>query len=151
MSFTYTHYQGPSSLPSDYSLISRVVGHHTEPEGDNISTLNESDDTDDTIIPKPSRSFRRDSYGEYSGDGIHDRPRNITIGVYPGTSGVSGDSDSGRSVPTEHTPLLTAPPVPRIEEDIDRDPAHDRDSSIEMFWEELPILTKYALPVFGCV
>lgn len=73
----------------------------------------------------------------------HYRPERPTIGVYP-------DSErSNASVPTEHTPLLAPPPVPRIEEEIDRDPAHDNDSGMMMFWEELPILTKYALPVFG--
>ncbi|KAF9041212.1 multidrug/Oligosaccharidyl-lipid/Polysaccharide flippase [Panaeolus papilionaceus] len=51
-------------------------------------------------------------------------------------------------VPTESTPLLT-PPVPRIEEDIDRNDPNDSESAIRMFWEELFVLAKYSLPVFG--
>ncbi|PPR06453.1 hypothetical protein CVT24_002614 [Panaeolus cyanescens] len=47
---------------------------------------------------------------------------------------------------TEATPLLAAP---RIEESIDRNDPNDSEPATRMFWEELFILTKYALPVFG--
>jgi len=66
------------------------------------------------------------------------RPTKMTIGTRP---------DLLR-VPTESTPLLT-PPVPRIEEDIDRNDPNDSESAIRMFWEELFVLAKYSLPVFG--
>ena len=51
--------------------------------------------------------------------------------------------------PTEATPLLSNPPVPRIEENIDSNTFTNAASNINMFWEELTILTKYVLPVFG--
>jgi MATE family multidrug resistance protein len=50
--------------------------------------------------------------------------------------------------PTENSPLLNHPPVPRIEENIDNASA-DNLSTVSMFWEELAVLTKYAMPVFG--
>ncbi|RXW17121.1 hypothetical protein EST38_g8726 [Candolleomyces aberdarensis] len=136
MSSTFAHYQGPASLPSDYALLSRVAGHHNVEE----DSLSESETTDETVTPKGKTIRRRESL-----PGPYFRPKNPTMGVYPGPN--PGESTS--SVPTEHTPLLAPPPIPRIEEDIDRDPAHDNDGKMEMFWEELKILTKYALPVFG--
>ncbi|KAJ3495861.1 hypothetical protein NLJ89_g10567 [Agrocybe chaxingu] len=57
--------------------------------------------------------------------------------------------DRTRAKSDENTPLLSDPPVPRIEEPIDRDAAADAGTALEMFWEELVILAKYALPVFG--
>ncbi|KAJ2918977.1 hypothetical protein MD484_g1459, partial [Candolleomyces efflorescens] len=138
MSSTFAHYQGPASLPSDYDLLSRVAGHQSvEDDG----SLSESETTDETVTPKGKAIRRRESL-----PGPYFRPKNPTIGVYPGPS--VGESRS--SVPTEHTPLLVPPPIPRIEEEVDR-PAHDNDGKMEMFWEELKILTKYALPVFGAL
>ena len=96
--------------------------------------------TDETVTPKGKITRRRESL-----PAPYFRPKNPTIGVYPGSS--VGESRS--FLPTEHTPLLVPPPIPRIEEEIDRNPAHDNDGKMEMFWEELKILTKYALPVFG--
>ncbi|KAG6899440.1 hypothetical protein C0995_005955 [Termitomyces sp. Mi166 len=46
-------------------------------------------------------------------------------------------------LPSENTPLLN-PPVPRIDESFD-----DNDRTVHAFWDELRILTRYALPVFG--
>lgn len=48
------------------------------------------------------------------------------------------------AVPSENDPLLTQ--VPRINEDYDA-----ADDSRTMFWEELVVLLRYSLPVFGCV
>ncbi|KAF7794040.1 hypothetical protein EIP86_005168 [Pleurotus ostreatoroseus] len=51
--------------------------------------------------------------------------------------------------PTENTPLL-APLVPRIPEEVDGEdlrPGSDRRHSA--IWEEVKILSKYTLPVFG--
>jgi hypothetical protein len=47
----------------------------------------------------------------------------------------------------ENIPLL-GPLMPRIEEAGDED---DTKSNTSMFWEELRILSKYTLPVFGYV
>ncbi|KAF5336420.1 hypothetical protein D9611_006482 [Ephemerocybe angulata] len=146
MSSTYAHYQGPSSLPSDYALLSRVAGNHNG-ENESLSESDDSHDTDGTVTPTKATTSseaavrRRESFPERS----FYRPTNPTIGVYP------EPEQHNASVLSEHTPLLAPPPptVPRIEEEIDRDPAHDNDSKMAMFWDELPILTKYALPVFG--
>ncbi|KAG6831475.1 hypothetical protein H0H92_010384 [Tricholoma furcatifolium] len=51
------------------------------------------------------------------------------------------------SSPSENTPLLN-PPVPRIEEPSDHT-IPDDGQVMRIFWEELRILTRYALPVFG--
>ena len=51
-------------------------------------------------------------------------------------------------VVSENTPLLN-PPLPRIDEPFDSVPAADR--KVAIFWEELRILTRYSLPVFGFV
>ena len=106
MSSTFAHYQGPASLPSDYDLLSRVAGHQSvEDDG----SLSESETTDETVTPKGKAIRRRESL-----PGPYFRPKNPTIGVYPGPS--VGESRS--SVPTEHTPLLVPPPIPRIEDSI---------------------------------
>ncbi|PPQ95399.1 hypothetical protein CVT26_008245 [Gymnopilus dilepis] len=49
----------------------------------------------------------------------------------------------------ETTPLLGNVAAPRPEESIHRGPTSDDQSQVNMFWEELWILAKYALPVFG--
>ncbi|KAH9922448.1 hypothetical protein B0H21DRAFT_174607 [Amylocystis lapponica] len=50
--------------------------------------------------------------------------------------------------PTENTPLL-APLVPCIAEEVDGHDGSQPDSTTNMYREELAILTKYTLPVFG--
>ena len=117
MSSTYAHYQGPSSLPSDYAILSRLRA--------------------DTST---SASFPAEYYY---------RPHNPTIGSYPHIDPHSEAPWHLTHPPTEATPLLNNPPVPRIEENIDVNTSTNTSSNIAMFWEELAILTKYALPVFG--
>ncbi|KAG6876115.1 hypothetical protein C0992_000911, partial [Termitomyces sp. T32_za158] len=63
------------------------------------------------------------------------RPRDPTIAHH--TIPIPGP------IPSENTPLLN-PPVPRIDESFD-----DDNRTVHAFWEELRILTRYALPVFG--
>jgi hypothetical protein len=137
MSSTYAHYQGPASLPSDYAILSRFssVNEDFEPTDELREGIPSGTD------PRPVR--RRESLPVSP----YFRPRNPTVpvvGVYP-----QGDSKAS-TPPTENTPLLS-PPVPRIEEEIDRNVSADNGTSMAMFWEELRILTKYALPVFGYV
>jgi len=138
MSSTYAHYQGPASLPSDYAILSRFSSAHEdfEPTDELIR-----DELPSGTDPRPVRRRQSFSVSPYF------RPLNPTapvVGVYP-------QRDSKASTPpTENTPLLS-PPVPRIEEEIDRNVSADNGTSMAMFWEELRILTKYALPVFGCV
>ena len=78
-----------------------------------------------------------------------------TIGVHPSPS-VESHSEASHHLtpsPTETSPLLNHPPVPRlgIEEDTDYNARTSADhiSAVTMLWEELAVLTKYAIPVFG--
>ena len=139
MSSTYAHYQGRSeSLPSAYAILSRRNTLSYE------STLG-SPPENPSQIP---RLTRRESFpAEY-----YHRPLNPTIGIYPRIDPDSPDSEASQHLtcsPTETSPLLNNPPMPRIEENISCDPSADNASKFTMFWEELVILTKYALPVFG--
>ena len=137
MSSTYTHYQGPASLPSDYAILSRFSPAHEDLEPTDELRKGIPSGTD----PRPARRKESFSVSPYF------RPLKPTVpvdGVYP-----QGDSKAS-TPPTENTPLLS-PPVLRTEEEIDRNITADNGTSTTMFWEELRILTKYALPVFGYV
>ncbi|KII84673.1 hypothetical protein PLICRDRAFT_357130 [Plicaturopsis crispa FD-325 SS-3] len=61
---------------------------------------------------------------------------------------VPHDRDFGLNANNENTPLL-GPLVPRIEENTAENSGHDDTSTTTMFWEELRVLCKYTLPVFG--
>lgn len=126
MSSTYAHYQGPSSLPGDYAILSRLSS--------NYDTL-ESQTTTRSVTRR--ESFPVEHYY---------RPLNPTIGISHGGDPRGEASQHVTQPATETSPLLNNPPVPRIEEN--RNSADDA-SKVTMFWEELAILTKYALPVFG--
>ncbi|KAF8189379.1 MATE efflux family protein [Pholiota molesta] len=138
MSSTYAHYQGPSSLPSDYAIVSRTNGHQDESNHD--SDLDDDDAT--AILGDSGRERRRDSFDAA-------RPMIPSMGTYPSPDDSAAATSRSYVLPSETTPLLSNPRIPRIEEPIDRDPSSDNESKIVMFWEELGILTKYALPVFG--
>ncbi|KAF9561399.1 MATE efflux family protein [Agrocybe pediades] len=143
MSSTYAHYQGPSSLPADYAIVSRINSHEQ-------NDLHGSDD--EQYIPDGAegsvntnhRGARRESITKSR---YHHRPLNPTIGSYIPQEQTATPRLSFNA--SESTPLLNNPPIPRIEEAVDRDPAADDGSKIVMFWEEVWILSKYALPVFG--
>ncbi|OCH87072.1 MATE efflux family protein [Obba rivulosa] len=148
MSYTYSHYATPSSLPSDYALLSRYAGAHdmnpTEQDNEVLPDRGASsglqlDDSDAQHIShtKMRRKSLPTSYVT---------PSNTTAASLPDNSGY-------RTVPmassaTENTPLL-APPIPRIEEEVDAQYAVEPERLAPMRWEELKILTKYTLPVFG--
>lgn len=154
MSSTYVHYSAPSSLPSDYALLSRYAAAHDQVVEDsdaNSALLSaEIDDHDDAheengvdIRGGNPRGPRRGSFQT-----SYLAPFNPTMGPLPDEYGHrSGPKPSD---PNENTPLL-APPIPRIEEECDREDASDPHNSSKIFWEEIGILTKYTLPVFGYV
>ncbi|CAL1709268.1 unnamed protein product [Somion occarium] len=152
MSFTYVHYSTPSSLPSDYALLSRYAaenGIEEEPiTPENIEAVEPSMHPDNDLlspnaIPIPgsqSHSRRRSSFPT-----SYVTPFNPTTSALPDKSGFR----SGPHPPSanENTPLL-APLVPRIAEDVDKiDP--DSERLVDLLWEEIRILAKYTLPVFG--
>jgi multidrug resistance protein, MATE family len=132
MSSTYAHYQGPSSLPSDYATLSRLSSNYESrtPESHPENTLQIS-----------RRVTRRESFPVSQ----YNRPLNPTIGVYP-------HSEASQHLPTETSPLLDHPPVlpvPRIEENRDYNASAENTSTVNMFRGELAVLTKSAIPVFG--
>ncbi|KAI0634984.1 MATE efflux family protein [Trametes polyzona] len=150
MSSTYVHYSTPSSLPSDYALLSRYAAAHDHssdtpsPDDAGPSTAIEENDSQDPHgidINGPGRhkSRRRSFPTSYL------TPFNPTMGPLPDKSGHR--SGPKPIEPTENTPLL-APPVPRIEEECDAEDAVDPPNPLKMFKEEALILTKYTLPVF---
>ena len=136
MSSTIAHHQGSSSLPSDYAIISRLNTYHE-------SSTPESQ-SENTVQITRRESFPASVVHYY-------RPPNPTIGVYPCVDSVEPHSEASQhltSSSTETSPLLNHPTVPRIEENIDYN-VSDKTSTVNMFWEELAVLTKYAIPNFG--
>ena len=131
MSSMYARYQGPSSLPSDYATLSRLSSNYESrtPESHLGNTVQIS-----------RRITRRESFPVSHCN----RPLNPTIGVYP-------HSEASQHLPTETSPLLDHPPVSQIEENSDYEAYAENTSTVNMFWEELAVLTKYAIPVFGYV
>jgi len=133
MSSTYAHYQGSSSLPSDYAVLSELNTRHNDSESDSDS-LSDTETIHSTIGRKLAhrKSFPHAHYH---------RPT-PTIGLYREPYG-----QVSSRVTSERTPLLSNPPVPCIEEQMDC--GKEKDFTFCMFWEEFLILAKYSLPVFG--
>lgn len=141
MSSTLPHYQGPASLPSDYALLSRYAGNHPEAQGHRIEADSELTDTE-YIPPRPSSTsiLRRAS-----------APAPPCLRPQHPIGAMTSHQHHLPHIPagpilSESTPLLN-PPVPRIDESIER--TSDNGSKMLIFWEELRILTRYALPVFA--
>ena len=67
-----------------------------------------------------------------------------TIEVHP-------NNEPLQHLPTETSPLLDRPlaPVPPIEENVDYNASADKTSTVNLFREELVILTKFTIPAFG--
>ena len=132
MSSTHAHYQGPSSLPSNYAILSRLTTNYE-------SSTPESQTTNTVQITR-RESFPVSHYY---------RPLDPTVGVYPCVEPHREASQHLTISPTETSPLLNHPPVPQIEAHIVYNGSADNTSTVDMFWEELAVLTKYAIPVFG--
>lgn len=140
------HYVG--SLPNDYAILAQFAhgGHENEAEDPSLVAHAEEGDGPGPeidrrvriVAPSPRRSSFPSSY-------IH--PPSSTI---PSMNFKSGPPNKQPSLDaaTENTPLL-GPLVPRIEEQ--PGDGDDTKSNTTMFWEEMRILSKYTLPVFGLV
>lgn len=153
MSSTYVHYSSPSSLPSDYAILSRYAAAHDQnteastPEdldagpsaGEPVFEDNGSLDPDGVDIDSSSRRRRRSFPTSYL------TPFNPTMGPLPNKSGHRTGPKPPN--PTENTPLL-APLVPRITEECDAEDSAEPPNLLKMFKEEAAILTKYTVPVF---
>lgn len=160
MSSTYVHYSSSSSLPSDYALLSQYAASHglnpVEASGGVETIPSDTEDDDD----RDDRDDDNANGVDIRGDGHIPVPRrqSLPTGYLTPFNPIMGplpDRHGHRSGPTpkepnENTPLL-APPVPRIEEECDAEDAAEPSSLRKMYREEFAILTKYTLPVFGCV
>jgi multidrug resistance protein, MATE family len=143
MSSTLPHYQGPASLPSDYALLSRYAGNQEE-LGDRIESDDELIDAENIRHdhrPNSTSILRRASAPAPP----RLRPKNSITPMTSHPHRLSHIPMPG-PIPSESTALLN-PPVPRIDESIER--TSDNGSKMLIFWEELRILTRYALPVFA--
>lgn len=130
------HHQGPSSLPSDYALVSRYAQHN------NLSAAENS--VEDSSLEASSNGY----VGIPISSPSHRRPSNSS--TYNMNHGVVDTLSMKNALASETTPLLAPmPPMPRIEEPVDHDPNLGDENRLQMLKEELPILARYALPVFG--
>lgn len=139
---SYAHgFQGPSSLPADYAILSARFNdssaQNVDPADSGVET--ESDDEEhDTLNGYTTTRKRRCSSPASST--ILSRPLNPSMAR---REIVLGPRVSGAN---ETTPLMN-PDVPLIHEISDG----EEEGKMVMFWQELRILTKYSLPVFGYV
>ncbi len=162
MSSTYVHYTS-SSLPSDYALLSRYSATQPDPTTD----ASQSEQAEASSVAPSSHVDEDEDEDEESGVPIqaNGTPRPLTqrrsslpssrLPSSNSTMSPLPDRHGHRSGPypkkaTENTPLLT-PPVPRIEEECDTVPHDGMPRFSSMFKEEMAILMKYTLPVFGYV
>ncbi|KAL0060333.1 ethionine resistance protein [Marasmius tenuissimus] len=138
-----SHYQGPASLPSDYALLSRYAARN-DPSGQSTqedydgSSDDEFDDENSTLNVPRATSPRR-----YSAPPRR-RPSKVTMGS--AHEPIIERVMAPRADPNENTPLLNPP---RIVEDVERNDLASPESTSQMFRDEIRILTKYSLPVFG--
>jgi hypothetical protein len=130
------HYGTPSSLPSDYALLSRYAHANTdntdkdEAPDDFYDPFEPNDTQDDVIFNRPT--IRRTSF-----------PSPFLKPLQPK---LPEPFASNVSVPDEYTPLL----VPRIVEEVGAaTDSINPQSTIRAYRDEFWILLKYTLPVFG--
>lgn len=129
----------PSSLPQDYAILSRFaapLSGETQEELEASSARNDQEECDeeDTLLV-PRQQVRRTSFPS-----SYILPPQPSMNIIPTAPSVLQ--------PTENTPLL-APLIPRIRENVDFPIDGREPSTAQMYWEELRILLKYSLPVFG--
>ncbi|KAI0318084.1 MATE efflux family protein [Amylostereum chailletii] len=138
MSSTYVHYGTPSSLPSDYAILARYAARNPDQTDDTPQPNaqldhpgQDDDDDDDDYHPSPPR--RTSFPTEYLRPVPPAAPSTIPEGLK-------------NIVPTEYTPLL----VPRIEEEDAAGSTESHPSNwMHTYLDELKILLKYTIPVFG--
>ena len=125
MSSTLAQHQGPASLPSDYALLSRYAGHHPKEQMEST--------------PRSNSALRRASAPAPPCL----RPQRV---LGPMTSPHHfAHTPLLCPIPSENTPLVNPP----VDEPIKQTSVDG--SKMSIFWEELQILTRYALPVFALV
>ena len=130
------HYGTPSSLPSDYAILSRYASPR--------ENANRDDSPDDTHDYAHSNDVQDDTHPHGRPIGRRtDFPFPYLKPLQPKLPDNFPSKDTG---PDEYTPLL----VPRIEEETSssNDPTHPS-STVKIYGDELRILLKYTLPVLG--
>ena len=131
------HFGTPSSLPTEYAILSRYANARVNPDTDeqppNFHYQGEPTDTQDYLNPN-RRVIRRGSFPP-----LYSQP------LKPKSS-EPFHSKSLVPVPDEYTPLL----VPPIGEEVgaSADPILPQ-STAKVYHDELRILLKYTLPVLG--
>ncbi|KZT68931.1 MATE efflux family protein [Daedalea quercina L-15889] len=154
MSQTYVHYSTPSSLPSDYALLSRYAAAHNMHAANGLNGHEDGRAEDEAAISEGDASPEQTRTGLSIPSKQVGRRKSFpstyitsfkpTVGPLPDKSGYrSGPPDPNDA--SENTPLL----VPRIEEEVDRADPADAEGCSSMLKEEVKILAKYTLPVFG--
>ncbi|KAH9946486.1 MATE efflux family protein [Amylocystis lapponica] len=152
MSSTYVHYSTPSSLPSDYAVLSRYAAAH--PDVEDIEDHAVASDAESVSEAPPGHAPFLDIPRSRSVESRRRSfPTHYVTPFNPTSNGPLPDKTGHHSGPkdphaTENTPLL-APLVPCIAEEVDGHDGSQPDSTTNMYREELAILTKYTLPVFG--
>ncbi|KAG2134116.1 MATE efflux family protein [Suillus clintonianus] len=135
-----SHLSGTSSsLPQDYAILSRFAAPPSE-------------ETQEELEVSPARNDQEECGEE---DGLLASRKQVRRTSFP-SSYILPPQPSMNIIPTaqnvpqptENTPLL-APFMPRIQEDVDFPCDGQEPTTAQMYWEELRILCKYALPVFG--
>lgn len=147
MSSTYPHYTAPSSVSSDYGLIARFAANQNAPA--DVPDEEETDDIQGDLNDHNSSPHRAKHLTIHRASVLpsdYVTPFNPTMGPLPDEFGHR--SGPHHTDPSESTPLL-APPVPRILEDCDETNPTALHTSFAMYKEELAILTKYTIPVYG--
>jgi len=128
----------PSSLPQDYAILSRFAAPQPDEEFEASPVRSEQEEfseEDESLASRKPTATRRTSF-----------PSSYIVPPQPSMHIVPTIPDAHQ--PTENTPLL-APFMPRIQEDVDFPYDGLEPSTAQMYWEELCILSKYTLPVFG--
>lgn len=124
----------PSSLPQDYAILSRFAARQLEETQEEPETSPQEEYGEEDALLASRRPVMRTSFP--SSYIVPTQPSMNIIPIAP------------KVQPTENTPLL-APFMPRIQEDVDFPCDGQEPSTARMYWEELCILSKYTLPVFG--
>ncbi|KAF9254752.1 MATE efflux family protein [Marasmius fiardii PR-910] len=137
MTSVASHYQGPASLPSDYALLSRYAARNALAEQD--SQLEDDQETDEDSCNEEDDASRTEN-SRRRNVSRRRRPLKVAVGIYTIERVMVPRAD-----PKEDTPLLNPP---RIVEDVEQNDLIVHESSVQMFRDELGILTKYSIPVF---
>ncbi|KZP13415.1 MATE efflux family protein [Athelia psychrophila] len=138
---TQGHYVG--SLPNDYAILAQFAQQEVQHDNDANDTSDAAESTDN-LLPAThltSTSPRRTSF-----PASYIKPHSQTLTFKPSLHNLGPSSDgmaSSVGAATENTPL-----IPRINEPTPGEDDDDKALAV-MFWEELRVLCKYTLPVFG--